>query len=79
MIQTSEQTSDDAVFSLNSEVNTRTVVKYVPHGKRETDDHYVEQMQGTEQNKSWYGWDRRGVEQHLDCISFREISIQESI
>ena len=48
--------SDEAVFSLNSEVNTRNVDWYAPYGSRHSADHYVEHMQGTDQVKLCMGW-----------------------
>lgn len=35
--------SDEAIFSLNSEVNTHNVIQYKKHGEGYTDDHYVGQ------------------------------------
>ena len=39
--------SDEASFSLNSEVNTHNVVKYAARGNGHLDDNYVEHSQGT--------------------------------
>ena len=40
--------SDEAVFTLNSEINTRNVIKYAPYGNGHPEDHYVEFAQGTD-------------------------------
>ncbi len=53
--------SDEAVFSLNSEVNTRNVIKYAPYGKGHPADHYVEFVQGDDQVMVWVGLTRAGV------------------
>ena len=70
LVQTAEQNlqfldhlivSDEVVFSLKSEVNTRNVVKYALYGKRHPDDHYVEFTQGSGQVMVWVGLTRAGV------------------
>ena len=38
--------SDKAIFSLNSEVNTRNVRNYAEHGNGHPPDHYAEFLQG---------------------------------
>ena len=40
------ETSDETVFSLNSEVDTRNVVKYSLYGNGHPNDHYLEHRQG---------------------------------
>ena len=42
-------TSDEAVFSLNSEVNTHNVIKYSPYGQGHPNDHYIDHRQGAGQ------------------------------
>ena len=48
-------TSDEAIFSLNSEVNTRNVVRYAPYGDGHPPDHYIEHVQGADQLMVWVG------------------------
>ena len=38
--------SDESVFSLNSEINSRNVIEYAEHGNGHPPDHYVEFAQG---------------------------------
>lgn len=45
--------SDEAVFSLNSEINTRKVRKYALHSDGHPPDHYVEFHQGANQVMMW--------------------------
>eukprot|EP00111_Clytia_hemisphaerica_P017991 TCONS_00053258-protein len=52
--------SDEAIFSLNSEVNTRNVVKYSAFGNGHPDDHYVEFEQGPGKIMVWMGLTREG-------------------
>jgi len=47
--------SDEANFSLNSEVNTKNVVKYAEFGQGHPEDHYVEFEQGAGQVMVWMG------------------------
>ena len=53
--------SDEAVFSLNSELNTRNVTKYPLYGNGRPADHYVEFAQGADQVMVWVGLTRAGV------------------
>ena len=53
--------SDEAIFSLNSEVNTRNVVKYSAFGYGHPDDHYVEFEQGLGKIMVWMGLTREGT------------------
>ena len=53
--------SDEAVFSLNSEITARNVVKYAPYGNGHPDDHYVEFTQGADQVMVWVGLTQTGV------------------
>ena len=53
--------SDEAIFSMNSEVNTRNVVKYAPYGQGHPDDHYVEFEQGPDKIMVWVGLTRNGT------------------
>ena len=53
--------SDEAVFSLNSELNMRNVMKYALHGNGRPGDHYVEFAQGPDQVMVWVGLTRAGV------------------
>ena len=48
-------TSDEAVFSLNSEVNTHNVINYGPYGQGHPNDHYIERQQGARQVMVWIG------------------------
>ena len=41
--------SDEAIFSLNSEINARNVVKYSHYGNGHPLDHYVEFSRGYDQ------------------------------
>lgn len=54
-------TSDEAIFSLNSEVNTRNVVCYAERGDGHPEDHYVEFSQGADKIMVWVGLTRQGV------------------
>ena len=54
-------TSDEAIFSLNSEVNTRNVVKYSERGNGHPDDHYVDFSQGADKIMVWVGLTGQGV------------------
>ena len=53
--------SDEAVFSLNSEINTRNVRKYALHGDGHPPDHYVEFLQGGNQIMVWISLTRAGI------------------
>ena len=48
-------TSDEAVFSLNSEVNKWNVVEYTRYGNGHPDDHYIGRKQGAGQVMVWLG------------------------
>ena len=48
-------TSDEAVLSLNSEVNTGNVIRYAPYGNGHPPDHYVEDPEGAGQVMVWVG------------------------
>ena len=72
--------SDEAVFSLNSEVNTRNVIRYSPYGDGHPADHYVEFAQGADQVMVWVGLTRAGVvlgphfaERNLDTREYLRI------
>ena len=72
--------SDEAVFSLNSEINTRNVRKYAAHGDGHPPDHYVEFLQGADQVMVWVGLTRTGivlgphfVQGHLDTREYLRI------
>ena len=47
--------SDEAIFCLNSEVNTRNVIQYFPLGIAHPQDHYAEFEQGANQIMVWIG------------------------
>ena len=47
--------SDETIFSLNSEVNTKNVVKYAEFGQGHPEDHYVDFEQGPDQVMVWMG------------------------
>ena len=53
--------SDEAVFSLNSEINSRNVRKYAARGHGHPNDHYVGCLQGAQQVMVWVGLTRQGV------------------
>lgn len=72
--------SDEAVFSLNSEVNSRNVVRYAEYGNGHPREHYVEFVQGAEQVMVWAGVTRAGtvlgphfVERNLDSREYLRI------
>ncbi len=72
--------SDEAVFSLNSEINMRNVRKYAAHGDGHPPDHYVEFLQGANQVMVWVGLTRTGiilgphfVQRHLDTREYLRI------
>ncbi len=48
-------TSDEAIFSLNSEVNTHNVINYSPYGQGHPDGHYIHRQQGAGQVLVWIG------------------------
>ena len=89
LVQTVEQSpqfldqlivSDKALFSLNSEVNTRNVIKYAPYGNGQPADHYVEFAQGADQVMVWAGLTGAGVvlgphfaERNLDTREYLRI------
>ena len=47
--------SDEAIFSLNSEVNSKNVIKYSRYGQGHPPDHYIEFKQGADQVMVWLG------------------------
>ena len=47
--------SDEAIFSMNSEVNTRYVIKYAECGHGHPAEHYVEFEQGPDKIMVWVG------------------------
>lgn len=47
--------SGEAVFSLNSEINSRNVRKYAARGNGHPQDHYIEFLQGAQQIMVWFG------------------------
>ena len=53
--------SDEAIFSMNSEVNTRNVIKYAEYGHGHPAEHYVEFEQGPDKIMVWVGITRNGV------------------
>ena len=72
--------SDEAVFRLNSEINSRNVRKYAARGDGHPEDHYVEFLQGAQQIMVWVGLTRRGavlgpyfVERNLDTREYIRI------
>ncbi len=74
--------SDEAVFSLSSEINTRNVIKYAPRGNGHPPDHYVEFAQGADQVMVWAGLTRAGivlgphfVERNLDTREYAHYTL----
>ena len=72
--------SDEAIFSLNSEVDTRNVIKYAPYGNGHPADHYVEFAQGADKVMVWVGLTGAGValgphfaERNLDTREYLRI------
>ena len=53
--------SDEAIFSLNSEVNSRNVIKYAEYGQGHPPDHYIEFKQGADQVMVWLGLTGSGL------------------
>ena len=53
--------SDEAIFSLNSEINTRNVICYSEYGNGHPLDHYVEFNHGGDQVMVWVGLTRVGA------------------
>ena len=47
--------SDEAVFSLNSEVNTHNVIRYARYGQGHPQDHHIGNRQGADQVLVWVG------------------------
>ena len=47
--------SDEAVFSLNSEVNTHDVIRYARYGQGHLQDHHIGNRQGADQVLVWVG------------------------
>ena len=48
-------TSDEEIFSLNSEVTTKNTVKYSKYGQGHSPDHYIGHQQGAAQVMVWVG------------------------
>lgn len=48
-------TSDEAIFSLNSEVNTHNAIKYALYGQGHPNDHYAQRQQGAGKVMVWIG------------------------
>ena len=53
--------SDEATFSLNSEVNTHNVIHYAPYGQGHLANHFVEFEQGADIVMAWAGLTRAGI------------------
>ena len=53
--------SDEAIFSLNLEVNTHNVIHDTPHGQRHPANHFVEFEIGANSAIVWIGLTRAGV------------------
>ena len=53
--------SDEALFSLNSEVNTHNAIHYTPYGQGHLANHSVEFEQGADSVMVWIGLTRAGV------------------
>ena len=47
--------SDEAIFSLNSEANTKNEVQYSRYGNGHPEDHYIERAQGAGRVMVWLG------------------------
>ena len=72
--------SDEAMFSLNSEINSRNVRKYAAKSDGHPNDHYVAYQQGEQQIMVWVGLTRQGavlgphfVEGNLDAREYIRI------
>lgn len=52
---------DEAIFSLNSEVNTKNVIQYSVRGEGHPEDHYVDFEKGAGQLMVWMGVTRTGA------------------
>ena len=72
--------SDEAIFSLNSEINSRNVIRYAAKGAGHPPDHYVEFSQGADKVMVWVGLIRTGVvlgphfiERNLDSREYLRI------
>ena len=72
--------SDEAVFSLNLEVNTKNVIGYSPHGDGHPAHHSVEFAQSADQVMVWVGLTQAGVvlgphfaERNLDTREYLRI------
>ena len=72
--------SDEAVFSLNSKINTKNVREYAACGEGNPPNHYVEFQQGADQVMVWVGLTRTGivlgphfVQGHLDTREYLRI------
>ena len=53
--------SDEAIFSLNSEVNTHNVIQYKKHGEGHPEDHYIGHEQGADKVMVWMGLTGEGL------------------
>ena len=53
--------SDEAIFSLNSEVNTHNAIHYAPYGQGHPENHFVEFEQRADSVTVWIGLTRAGV------------------
>ena len=72
--------SDEAIFSLNSEVTTKNVVKYAEHGHGQPPGHFVQFKQGAGQIMAWVGFTSTGkifgphfIEGRLDTREYMRI------
>ena len=52
--------SDEAILSLNSEVNTHNAIHYAPYGQEHLANHFVEFEQGADSVMVWIGLTRAG-------------------
>ena len=53
--------SDEAIFSMNSEVSNHSIIRYAPRGNGHPDDHYVEFSQGEDKVMVWVGLNRQSI------------------
>ena len=68
--------SDEAIFNLNSEVNTHNVIHYAPYGQGHPANHFVEFEQGADSVTVCIGLTKPGVV--LGPHFIQETSTQES-
>ena len=54
-------TSDEAIFDINSEVNTHNIVRYAPYGQGHPADHYAEHQQEAQSVHVWAGLLKNGT------------------